>query len=466
MKTRRLKIFLYAIFFTSATFTVTSLDFGLTIDNSTSANITQSGNENPSNTFSQQDKVAAWFQTEMGTHFDFSIQGSYTYSIDIPVLLDMDSIVIKGSFPYIQNEQQPSGKTIPSLFEFQLGRFYISDPTGYVLNHRVDGFGFSFNYPSTIVNVYFGYTGFLLKPTSSILLSKEDINDLSEDSVFLASPRFIGLFNITLLNLYKQNIAVTTLFQQDLRATINTSDFLRDLYNSDIILLEGETTQSAIHGGLINTQYMGLIFQGPIINTLYYRLAGYLGTGKTLSYIDNVYTYTPILSGLGSLRLRYFLPITNSYAEAEYIYATGDSTDTSLIEGNTDATATAFVPISNSTASGVVFSPGLKNVSNLKLKFSIKPLANDKNPLLNSLQIETVGFAFFRNTTGPISEKGVSPTSTGLFLGTEGDIIVNWRPLSDVGLSLTNGLFIPNSEVFGTNRNIEYRGNLNISLSF
>ncbi len=447
---------------------LSAIDFGATIDNSSSLAVgTKTGTEGTELTLYQQDKVALWFQTELGKHLNFYIQGSYTYKSDLPYLFDIDTVTLKGTFPELSGREGVH----PSLFSFTIGRFQVKDPTSYVLNHRIDGFGLTFGYPNSVVSINLGYTGFLLKPTSSIVLSKEDANDLSENSVIFAPPRLIGLFDITFPDLYRQSISLVVLFQEDLRGIYSTVDLLKSIY-SDSLINAGEKTPQPTEGGLVDTQYFGLKTTGPVAPSLYYGFFGYVGTGRQLTYIekDKKYEYVPILSGLGGIRVRYFLPFLDSYTSIGYVYATGDSTDSSIVEGNTDTLATAFNPISNSTTSGVIFSPNLKNISNIKSEFSIKPFTNSKNNLLNNLQTMISLFVFFRNTTGPISESGLNPDSKALFLGTEGDIIINWRPLSDVGVSFTNGIFIPNNSQDGafdpTQRGLEYRGVVNLSISF
>ena len=457
------------VFLVALLSTLYGLDFGATLDNSSSITVgVKSGTENSELTYYQQNKLALWFQSELGKYLDFYIQGSYSYKSDLPYLFDIDTLTLKGSFPKLSDKGLKG--VHPSLFSFILGRFQVADPTSYVLNHRIDGIELTFGYPNSLVNIDLGYTGFLLKPTSAIILSKADANDLNESNVMLASPRLIGLFEITFPDLYRQSLSFAFIFQEDMRGMYANVSFLKDIY-PDTIISPGEKTLQPTDGGLIDTQYLGMKANGPVVSSLYYMIFGYLGTGRVLTYIESnkKYEYKPILSGIGGIRLRYFLPFMESYTSISYVYATGDSTDSSIVEGNTDEIATAFNPISNNFPSGVVFSPNFKNISIAKSEFSIKPFANSKSNLLNSLQAVATLFAFFRNTTGPISESGLNPESENLFLGTESDIIINWRPLSDVGLSIANGLFIPNNSSGGafdpSQRGLEYRGVLNLSIS-
>jgi hypothetical protein len=53
--------------------------------------------------------------------------------------------------------------------------------------------------------------------------------------------------------------------------------------------------------------------------------------------------------------------------------------------------------------------------------------------------------SFLRSTTGAISEGSVNATSDQLYLGSEADLRINYRPFSDLGLSLTGGFFFPNN---------------------
>ena len=96
------------------------------------------------------------------------------------------------------------------------------------------------------------------------------------------------------------------------------------------------------------------------------------------------------------------------------------------------------------------------------MSYSIKPH--------DTLQTLLKAAAFFRSTTGQISEPGIDDASDSLYLGTEIDLVVNFRPFSDLGAALSGGFFIPNNGAGGafleSDRSIEFLTRLEFSFSF
>jgi hypothetical protein len=124
-----------------------------------------------------------------------------------------------------------------------------------------------------------------------------------------------------------------------------------------------------------------------------------------------------------------------------------------------------FVPISQQVV-GVAFMPQLGNLVMLNLNFSVKPLGQS-DTVLKDLQLMARVLSYFRPTTGPISQPGLSSTSSALYLGTEPDIIANFRPLSDFGLALSAGVFFPEGGAFtGSAAQPTIGGRIEFSLSF
>jgi hypothetical protein len=81
------------------------------------------------------------------------------------------------------------------------------------------------------------------------------------------------------------------------------------------------------------------------------------------------------------------------------------------------------------------------------------------------------GIGFFRATPGSITDQeGFNPDSESLYLGTEIDFIINFRPLSDIGVRLSTGYFIPNNGTdgvyFDDGRAFEFLGKFELSISF
>jgi len=411
-----------------------SLDWGGVIDNSTELLVSDKTE------FDQQDKLSLWMDAALGERWSFSAQGSYTYELDRPYLFDVDSLQFEGRFPNVEKG--------PTLFTVTLGRFSFSDFTGLVLDHRADGFALGFNYPNSIFTVALGYTGLLLKPTSTIRVSLTDASEDNDDSVVLAPPRAVGALKAVFPELLgRQDLTLSLLFQQD-------------LHSKDDLVAEGQTTPDYNKGGQLNTQYLGFGFSGPLSSSLYYDAFVYGGMGRTLSYIDGAYKYETILAALGGVGVRYYLEqALSSRVGFRFLYASGDEDSDRPYEGNTGGLATAFLPISKPEL-GLIFQPQLSNLFLAELSYSLKPLA--------WMQVQLKAVPFFRSTPAPIQESGIDPSSDALYLGTEVDGAINIRPFSDLGLGFSAGLFLPNSGTNGAlpDRALEVKGKLDFSFSF
>jgi hypothetical protein len=127
-----------------------------------------------------------------------------------------------------------------------------------------------------------------------------------------------------------------------------------------------------------------------------------------------------------------------------YLYSSGDKDHGSFFEGNTEGASKAFVGLTPPSF-GAVFSPRLGNLMVTDLGYSVKPFSGSGSRSLEEFQTELSVLGFFRPTTGVISEPGINPSSDDLYLGTEVDLALNFRPFSDLGFSLVNGVFFPNT---------------------
>jgi hypothetical protein len=142
--------------------------------------------------------------------------------------------------------------------------------------------------------------------------------------------------------------------------------------------------------------------------------------------------------------LRYYnRELLSSRAGFNVLLGTGDSDHQGVIEGNTEDASNLFVPISGDTVSHV-FQAGLGNTTSLHAYVSLKPLLNIDSRALRNLQVGLDGFSFFRLVEGPVPADGVRPGGDGSYLGSEIDANLNYRPFSDLGISLIGGVFFPN----------------------
>ncbi len=397
--------------------------------------------------FFHADTLSLWLTAPLtgpkAGNMNLAAQGSYTYTTEDPYFFDLDYLKLTG--------------TLSPLVSYTAGRFFVSDMSGYVFSHKVDGGRVSLNFPWGVVRAVAGYTGLLFHRSSQIEMTLGDQSD--KDGPFdLASPRVIGSVEVHLPDLFLlQDLTEGMWMQFDFRPA------------ADVI--KAGTTVPSSTGGRLNSQYFGARVRGPVIPSLYEDSFIYLGTGQTLSYIGGKYTFKPILSFLGSVSLNYYMDaFLHSKIHFRFLYSSGDSDYTaSFLEGNTKDNGTLFIPVSR-TPLALVFSPKLGNIFFTKLGYSIKPFSGEGNDLFENIQMELTDTNYFRSTTGQISESGIDPQSTAQYLGTEIDGTVNYRPYSDLGVSLSGGVFMPNNGTGGafdsSRRKVEVLARLGVSFSF
>jgi hypothetical protein len=374
--------------------------------------------------------------------------------VDRPYFFDLETLSLTGTFPGALGDN--------SLVTFQAGRFWFSEFSGYVLDHNADGLSLEMSYPGIIAMVSAGYTGLLFGESSSVILSKADS---SKDDVLFAPPRILEAGALLFPELFwGQDLVVSFLAQQDMR-------------NQEELIAEGEETEIVGKGGRVHTQYYGLGMSGPISASVYQDVFFYLSTGSTLSYLADAssgtgysYSYQPILSYLFGGGIRYFNEgALYSKIELNILFSSGDADYSFFLEGNTDGRAGNFTVISQPTF-GLVFSPQLGNVFLAELSYSFKPFARSQYPRMQNLQTMVNAYGFFRSTAGVISEGGIDPSSDSLYLGTEVDAILNFRPFSDLGISLAGGIFFPNNGSGGAflkaERDIDIVSRIDFSFSF
>lgn len=420
MKAKKV-LFVWFIFF----FLLFSYGYAIDIGGS-NANVSGLSDTYSSKTsYLQQNEVSVWTEAEIGDYLKFALQGSYLFDLERPVFFDLDYLHLYGV----------------GQVSFNAGRFPVSDFTGLVLSHTLDGGRIKVALPFLTATVSVGYSGLVQKPVSTIIMSRSDVQDQSIDSKIFGSPRLIEIVEIELPELIlRQDVTVSALLQQDLRS------------QADVVS----------GGGKVSSQYFGTGLSGPLFSSLYYSAYFYLGTGS--------YQNVTILSYLTGGRVRLYLEeALFSKVELSGLYSSGDADHVDFYEGSASGASLSFIPISRPTF-GLVFSPQLGNIWLITLEYSIKPFSGTGSPVMENLQTSVKGIGYFRSTVGTISEEGIDPGSRDNYLGTEVDSRIGFRPLSDVGATLMFGVFIPNgtfSSPFLTDkREVQYKGRLELSISF
>jgi hypothetical protein len=436
-----------------------SIDFGGSVLNSSGlGNYPNPGAAGASAAFAQRNVGSLWFQAAFDDFLLFNAQiGSAftTYAYGTPPQLfyvDADLFNLQGTFPTPQEGL--------ALFRFTLGRAPFSDFTGLVLNHKADGFLFEFQYPDSALTFSAAYTGLVSKGASTITLSKADIADVSNASVIFAPPRLVEMVSFSVFSLLGQKVTLSAIFQEDMRDTV------LDLASpgTSNIVTAGSTTFDAAKGGGVNTQYAGLGMSGTIVSALYYDVYSYLEALQELAFSGGAYKSTTSFGLMAGGSLRYYANnLLFSVFGARIIYVSGDPASTTTYEGNVGQFS-AFAPISRPTLSSV-FSPQLTNILLAEASYSLKPLSFLGSDIASSVEVRILADVYFRPTPGAISEPGIPAGNTDLYLGTESDVSVNFRPLSDVTLSLWGGLFFPGA-AFGPSPAMQYKSGLDIALAF
>jgi hypothetical protein len=321
-------------------------------------------------------------------------------NLDRAYLFDLDIAKLSWRFP---REPEPDAATVVDA-----GRFLFSDFTGQVLSHKADGLRVEWGFPFTNISAAAAYTGLVVKPNSTILMSLSDAKDSVDDDVYYGSPRLIEVVTLRVpAGVFGQDFVLSLAAQQDLRA-----------YDSE--------AEAAVDR--VNTFYTGLGTEGALFSSLYLDLFGYLCFGTVGE--------TRLFAQLYGAGLRYFRQeFYSSRFEGRLLYAGGENNTDGFYKGSTDGESNQFFPISKKDT-GIVFSPRLANITLLELGYSLKPLS--------LVQAGFQTFLFWRSTAGPISEGGLDPADMkDRFLGAEFDLTANWKLRSDVGLSFGFGLFFP-----------------------
>ena len=438
-----------------------SVDFGGSLFNLTGVGNSSGASAEPGGAagFVQEEVLKGWFQGNLNPNLSINFQFDATYN-SAPILpFNTALLFLNADLLNLHGRYQLQSGTLRVL-QFTVGRLLLSDFTSMVIAHEADGVFMDLEFPAVSVNVSAGYTGLVTKAASTIELSKSDLNDYANSSVNFASPRLVELVQLAFLGLPGQKISVSAILQQDLRGGP------LDLANgsAESLVSEGSTTLDPTLGGRVDTQYLGVGMSGSVSGKLYYDVFSYLETGQELFFKSGSYQNLFFLGVLSGGGVRIPIPgFLSSTVAARVYYASGDPNASTVAEGATQSFS-IFTPISRPLLDNV-FSPQLSNLVVVEASYTLKPLSNLGSGLPQKLQTILQVDAYFRPTTGPISEPGVPSANTSNYLGTEADLSINFNPLSDLGFSVWGGTFFPGS-AFGSGAGVQYKTGLDVSLTF
>ena len=392
----------------------------------------------------QADKVILWFAINAHPAFNANLRLGWMFKLTggetdlyydtlnfnpLELLKSLERFSFSGSVPV-----EP---TAFSNFSYTIGRYKVRDFTGHLVDTTLDGGEFGFRWTNTELRFGVWYGGVIDRNISNLYLSPADTAGYESDWAF-GPPRLVNLLEFTIRNIGRQNLTILLAGQEDLRQGWE-------------LLSYGD--------GALYTQYAGVALHGYLIPNLHYRALGMLGTGVRW-YIDDPEAYIFTLSQLYELSVNYYLKgEANSRVGFRFLYTSGDSDGRADWEGTSFAAgtdlSTMFTPVSGKRY-GYVFTPRLGNIFLFDFSYTLGAG-------------RMAGFTFkdtpyFRSTPGPIDTETI-PGSEGRFLGNEIMLEVAFRPLSDLGLSLSAGLFFPNSKVL-VDGDIGFRTDLTLSVSF
>ena len=384
--------------------------------------------------FQQEIDAGLWIEARFSENASLEAEASYKFDLDRYYYANLSRFVFFGKHP---------GDT--SFIHYRIGRFVFSDFSNYVLAHKLDGAELTFGFPWGTLTTEAGYSGLNFVPSSNILITQSDVGvhaSAPSHGYELAPPKLIEQIELSFPQLWlQQDLTFSLIAQQDLQPQSN-------------LLTEDDR---------ISTEYFGIEASGSLKEDLYHRMFGFFNYGHG-AYSTVAYLFGGELS--------YYMKERNfSRLTFHLLFSSGDAEQGTYYGGYSGAdSSNHFIPISSRDQFGVVFSPDPGNITVGSASYSIKPI-NRSSAGPGELQIELTALTFFRNSTGAISEPGVSVASDEYYLGSEADVRFNYRPFSDLGIELSGGLFMPNNysdnSPFANSRpDVEPLARLNVSFTF
>jgi hypothetical protein len=403
----------------------------------------------------------------LGQRWEFVSQAAATFNSEPVFAVDAEKLYVQNTIDFSDETVEREVEQSDSLLQLvtRLGRFSLTEPTGLVLTHPVDGVNLTVNGVSSRIELGLGYSGFINKEFSRLSMSLEDSIDAEDDQVYFGPARLVGRGTLAFPNLIAgQNLSLAFAFQQDLR-------------DSDEVIQDGTTPDNRSNsGGLLDTQYAIVHLDGsvPGVGSLFYGIDYIFNTGRTIGLlVDNSvdagesYQYKPVRAHLVRGNLSYFMSdFFSSAARVGVTYSSGDEDYQSFVEGNTSGQATMFTA-ATPAGTGAVFGLQSGNSTIAEVSWGMRPFSGDGG-LIETLFARAALYTYFRSTAeGPVSAATVDAGSSGSYLGNELDLDFRWRPFSDLGVGLTTGFLFANDDVLvAGSDSFEYVIRLNASLSF
>ena len=415
-----------------------AFDFGVVVSNTAGVD----GSLGEDLAVSEALGASLWFNLPFTDDVFLAGQGSYAFTLERPVYVNPDYLEFSLTEPLA-----PEG-----AFTMSYGRLPFADSTGYVYSDTADGARFGLVTPFLNVNLFAAYTGLTFGASSSILVSRRDLEHRLDPGRIFSPPRLVaGL-----------SVGFPSIIEGQLLTIGSVAQF--DLHDPANLVTEGQTVEVE-GGGPVNTVYPSLSVAGSIAPGLFYDAFFVANFGSMLTYRQGQYRNASILGFLSGGGVEWFPGAeVQPRVAASAVFATGDPDSDSFLEGNSNEQATAFVPLTGASF-GSIISPRLHNIFVGAVDLSIKPFAPIGTTVAENVTVSLSNFVYVKPTGGAVSIQGLAADLGPAYLGFETNLGITARITSDLGLALRSGLFFPSAEAFGSTTP-RYEAELDVVLSF
>jgi hypothetical protein len=342
---------------------------------------------------------------------------------------DLETLVLSGNLSRSDSVFQRLG--------LRFGRFVMADSSRMVFSHPMDGLSASFQGNQFGLGLYAGYGGLLNKSSSKLHLSPSDEADLLNDGNFFAPPRLVAGLTSRMANEDGSlSYATDIVYHQDLRSLVSPGR----------LIPEGALAPSGDQdGGLYSTVHLVYQVSASFGSKLHADLIGIAQTGQSMIQTSE-YRYATVLAGavIGSLTT---FPGSFQRLSLSGGWSSGDGEErSSWEEGSTFAQDQDYIHLFKSLSSpplGLVFKPQLGNLAWVDFQWSGRPFGSSGRALLSEMQASLRGLGFLRPRRGPVSDSRALAGTANPYLGSEVNLGLSFRPLSDLGFGVSGGFFLP-----------------------
>jgi len=361
-----------------------------------------------------KESVTLWYEGSFNDLVKLSLEGSLVYKGSAGFAANINK---KFAYLGIEGDFYPDIKAANvygqyDFINYRLGRQVMSDPSGLIYSHAVDGLKLGFWLGPGKLRSKIAYTGLVHYLASGIEMTRSDLINRN-DTVF-GSPRMIeelGWYSPELAGSY-MNMDISMIAQQDL---INDSDVAPGSAKMDTVY-----AQLRLDGFLLPF----LAYKGGIVSQW-----GNFGDLSSTGYAADLQIYL-------------IPPRGNSFVTAGGFLSSGEIWNHRGDYYGQNATGTQhqFMPIASAVSKGYVLSLDPGNLTSLELLVSLSKTKKFATEISTTTLMRTVN--------GPISSTMVIDNGKeSLFIGQEALLAFRFRPVSDFGASIKTGVLYPGDSI-------------------